>query len=148
MRRVTTSTRCASLSSLFSSPPFPSPPLLLSSSSSSLACARASFPPLSSEWRCWQVVNAGCAPKDLAYFEEKLGKFGGDVSMEVQWDNRWGGGVRKTIFEEGKGCRGKKSRMKASVMAKAGKQKGDEGEREGETGRPACECVLVAWGTA
>jgi len=36
----------------------------------------------------YQVVNAGCAPKDLAYFEEKLGKFGGDVSMEVQWDNR------------------------------------------------------------
>uniref|UniRef100_A0A7S0HWT1 Aminomethyltransferase n=1 Tax=Hanusia phi TaxID=3032 RepID=A0A7S0HWT1_9CRYP len=36
----------------------------------------------------YQVINAGCAPKDLKFFEEKLGKFGGDVSMEVQWDNR------------------------------------------------------------
>lgn len=36
----------------------------------------------------YQVVNAGCAPKDLKYFEEKLGKFGGDVQMEVHWDNR------------------------------------------------------------
>lgn len=36
----------------------------------------------------YQVVNAGCAPKDLKYFEEKLGKFGGDVKMEVHWDNR------------------------------------------------------------
>ena len=30
-----------------------------------------------------QVVNAGCAPKDLKHFEEELGKFGGDVKMEV-----------------------------------------------------------------
>mmetsp|Transcript_28532 Transcript_28532/g.51629 ORF Transcript_28532/g.51629 Transcript_28532/m.51629 type:complete len:416 (-) Transcript_28532:43-1290(-) len=36
----------------------------------------------------YQVVNAGCAPKDLAHFEEQLGKFGGDVKMEVMWDNR------------------------------------------------------------
>lgn len=35
-----------------------------------------------------QVINAGCAPKDLKYFEEKLGKFSGDVKMTVQWDNR------------------------------------------------------------
>lgn len=36
----------------------------------------------------YQVVNAGCAPKDLKHFEEELGKFGGDVKMEVMWDNR------------------------------------------------------------
>jgi len=36
----------------------------------------------------YQVVNAGCAPKDLKHFEEQLGKFGGDVKMEVMWDNR------------------------------------------------------------
>ena len=30
-----------------------------------------------------QVVNAGCAPKDLKHFEEQLGKFGGDVKMEA-----------------------------------------------------------------
>jgi len=36
----------------------------------------------------YQVVNAGCAPKDIKHFEEHLGKFGGDVTMEVQWDNR------------------------------------------------------------
>jgi len=36
----------------------------------------------------YQVVNAGCAPKDLAHFETELGKFGGDVKMEVLWDNR------------------------------------------------------------
>lgn len=36
----------------------------------------------------YQVVNAGCAPKDLKHFEEQLGKFGGDVKMEVLWDSR------------------------------------------------------------
>jgi len=36
----------------------------------------------------YQVVNAGCAPKDLKHFEAELGKFGGDVKMEVLWDNR------------------------------------------------------------
>jgi len=36
----------------------------------------------------YQVINAGCAPKDIKHFEEQLGKFGGDVKMEVQWDNR------------------------------------------------------------
>merc|ERR1740121_435928 len=36
----------------------------------------------------YQVVNAGCAPKDLAPFETELGKFGGDVKMEVLWDSR------------------------------------------------------------
>ncbi|CAE8696522.1 unnamed protein product, partial [Polarella glacialis] len=36
----------------------------------------------------YQVVNAGCADKDLAHFEEQLGKFGGDVKMEVLWDSR------------------------------------------------------------
>lgn len=36
----------------------------------------------------WQVVNAGCATKDIAHFEQQLGKFGGDVKMEVLWDGR------------------------------------------------------------
>jgi len=36
----------------------------------------------------YQVVNAGCAPKDLKHFEEHLGKFGGDVKMEVMWNDR------------------------------------------------------------
>eukprot|EP00416_Gambierdiscus_australes_P015935 CAMPEP_0171057322 /NCGR_PEP_ID=MMETSP0766_2-20121228/1712_1 /TAXON_ID=439317 /ORGANISM="Gambierdiscus australes, Strain CAWD 149" /LENGTH=426 /DNA_ID=CAMNT_0011512407 /DNA_START=55 /DNA_END=1335 /DNA_ORIENTATION=+ len=36
----------------------------------------------------YQVVNAGCAPKDLRHFEEQLGRFGGDVKMEVLWDDR------------------------------------------------------------
>merc|ERR1719262_1760101 len=36
----------------------------------------------------YQVINAGCAPKDLKHFEEQLGKFGGDVNMEVLWDER------------------------------------------------------------
>merc|ERR1740127_386623 len=36
----------------------------------------------------YQVVNAGCAPKDLKHFEEELGRFGGDVKMEVMWDDR------------------------------------------------------------
>jgi len=36
----------------------------------------------------YQVINAGCAPKDLKHFEEQLGKFGGDVKMEVLWDER------------------------------------------------------------
>eukprot|EP00933_Yihiella_yeosuensis_P019980 TRINITY_DN1610_c0_g2_i1.p1 TRINITY_DN1610_c0_g2~~TRINITY_DN1610_c0_g2_i1.p1 ORF type:complete len:445 (-),score=120.39 TRINITY_DN1610_c0_g2_i1:207-1490(-) len=36
----------------------------------------------------YQVINAGCAPKDIAHFEEQMGKFGGDVKMEVLWDGR------------------------------------------------------------
>mmetsp|Transcript_14792 Transcript_14792/g.29218 ORF Transcript_14792/g.29218 Transcript_14792/m.29218 type:complete len:414 (-) Transcript_14792:128-1369(-) len=36
----------------------------------------------------YQVINAGCAPKDLAHFKAKLADFKGDVSMEVQWDDR------------------------------------------------------------
>merc|ERR1712232_1450940 len=36
----------------------------------------------------YQVINAGCAPKDLKHFEEQLGKFGGDVKMDVMWDSR------------------------------------------------------------
>jgi len=36
----------------------------------------------------YQVINAGCAPNDLKHFEEHLGKFGGDVKMEVLWDER------------------------------------------------------------
>lgn len=36
----------------------------------------------------YQVINAGCAPKDLKHFEEQLAKFGGEVNMEVLWDSR------------------------------------------------------------
>lgn len=36
----------------------------------------------------YQVINAGCAPKDIKHFEEQMGKFGGDVKLEVMWDNR------------------------------------------------------------
>merc|ERR1712151_1236053 len=36
----------------------------------------------------YQVINAGCATKDLKHFEEQLGKFGGDVNMQVLWDDR------------------------------------------------------------
>lgn len=36
----------------------------------------------------YQVVNAGCATGDIKHFEEHLGKFGGDVKMEVLWDER------------------------------------------------------------
>lgn len=36
----------------------------------------------------YQVINAGCADKDLKHFREQLGKFGGDCKMEVMWDNR------------------------------------------------------------
>merc|ERR1719271_113158 len=36
----------------------------------------------------YQVINAGCAPKDLKHFEEQMGKFGGDVKLEVLWDSR------------------------------------------------------------
>jgi aminomethyltransferase len=36
----------------------------------------------------YQVINAGCAPKDLEHFEKELKKFGGDVKMEVLWDCR------------------------------------------------------------
>ena len=35
----------------------------------------------------YQVINAGCAEKDLAHFDEQLGSFGGDVNMEVTWYN-------------------------------------------------------------
>lgn len=34
----------------------------------------------------YQVVNGGCAPKDLKHFKTELGKFGGDVKMDVLWD--------------------------------------------------------------
>jgi len=37
----------------------------------------------------YQVVNGGCAHKDLAHFYTELGKFGGDVKMDVLW-NRTG----------------------------------------------------------
>jgi len=33
----------------------------------------------------YQVINAGCADKDLAHFDHQLGLFGGDVKMEVNW---------------------------------------------------------------
>jgi len=36
----------------------------------------------------YQVINAGCADKDIKHFEEQMGKFGGDVKMEVLWDSR------------------------------------------------------------
>jgi len=36
----------------------------------------------------YQVINAGCAPKDITHFEAELGRFGGDVKMDVLWDNR------------------------------------------------------------
>merc|ERR1719271_365472 len=36
----------------------------------------------------YQVINAGCAPKDLKHFEEQLKKFSGQVNMEVLWDSR------------------------------------------------------------
>jgi len=36
----------------------------------------------------YQVINAGCADKDLKHFDEQLGKFGGDVKMDVLWDSR------------------------------------------------------------
>eukprot|EP00418_Pyrodinium_bahamense_P055623 CAMPEP_0179187200 /NCGR_PEP_ID=MMETSP0796-20121207/92884_1 /TAXON_ID=73915 /ORGANISM="Pyrodinium bahamense, Strain pbaha01" /LENGTH=424 /DNA_ID=CAMNT_0020891257 /DNA_START=91 /DNA_END=1365 /DNA_ORIENTATION=- len=36
----------------------------------------------------YQVINAGCAPKDLKHFQEQLQKFGGDVKMDVLWDER------------------------------------------------------------
>lgn len=35
----------------------------------------------------YQVVNGGCAPKDLEHFKTELGKFGGDVKMDVLWDS-------------------------------------------------------------
>merc|ERR1719265_553653 len=34
---------------------------------------------------CYQVINAGCAPKDLKHFEEQLRTFPGQVNMEVLW---------------------------------------------------------------
>ena len=36
----------------------------------------------------YQVINAGCADKDLAYFKDKLSAFKGDVSLTVEWDER------------------------------------------------------------
>lgn len=36
----------------------------------------------------YQVVNAGCATKDIKHFEEQMGKFDGEVKMEVMWDER------------------------------------------------------------
>lgn len=36
----------------------------------------------------YQVINAGCAPKDLKYFREQLKNFDGDVKMDVLWDDR------------------------------------------------------------
>jgi len=36
----------------------------------------------------YQVINAGCAPKDIKHFEAELGRFGGDVKMDVLWDSR------------------------------------------------------------
>ena len=35
-----------------------------------------------------QVINAGCADKDLAYFKDKMADFKGDVHLTVQWDDR------------------------------------------------------------
>jgi len=34
----------------------------------------------------YQVINAGCGDKDLAHFDEQLGKFGGDVNLDVAWE--------------------------------------------------------------
>lgn len=36
----------------------------------------------------YQVINAGCAPKDLKHFEAELKKFDQEVNMEVLWDSR------------------------------------------------------------
>lgn len=36
----------------------------------------------------YQVVNAGCADKDLAHLDARLGQFGGDVHMAVHWEDR------------------------------------------------------------
>jgi len=36
----------------------------------------------------YQVINAGCADKDLAYFKAKMADFKGDVSLTVEWDDR------------------------------------------------------------
>lgn len=36
----------------------------------------------------YQVINAGCADKDLAHFRKELSAFGGDVTMDVLWDDR------------------------------------------------------------
>eukprot|EP00040_Diaphanoeca_grandis_P022883 m.123695 g.123695 ORF g.123695 m.123695 type:complete len:414 (+) comp29006_c0_seq1:31-1272(+) len=38
----------------------------------------------------YQVINAGCATKDLAHFDTQLGLFGGDVNMEVNWSDKRG----------------------------------------------------------
>ena len=35
-----------------------------------------------------QVINAGCADKDLSYLRSKMADFKGDVHLTVQWDNR------------------------------------------------------------
>lgn len=36
----------------------------------------------------YQVINAGCAPKDLRHFIKHMHEFKGDVNMEVLWDDR------------------------------------------------------------
>jgi len=36
----------------------------------------------------YQVINAGCADKDIAHFQSQLDMYDGDVNMEIQWDNR------------------------------------------------------------
>jgi len=36
----------------------------------------------------YQVINAGCAPKDIAHFKEQLASFPQEVKMEVLWDSR------------------------------------------------------------
>eukprot|EP00041_Stephanoeca_diplocostata_P006337 m.80713 g.80713 ORF g.80713 m.80713 type:complete len:416 (-) comp16310_c0_seq1:294-1541(-) len=38
----------------------------------------------------YQVINAGCATKDLEHFDEQLGKFGGDVHLEIGWEKSRG----------------------------------------------------------
>jgi hypothetical protein len=34
----------------------------------------------------YQVINAGCGQKDLDHLDEQLGRFGGDVNLEVAWE--------------------------------------------------------------
>mmetsp|Transcript_47205 Transcript_47205/g.106963 ORF Transcript_47205/g.106963 Transcript_47205/m.106963 type:complete len:424 (+) Transcript_47205:20-1291(+) len=36
----------------------------------------------------YQVINAGCADKDLAHFRKHLAEFDGEVDLEVHWDTR------------------------------------------------------------
>ena len=35
-----------------------------------------------------QVINAGCADKDLAYFKDKMADFNRDAHLTVRWDDR------------------------------------------------------------